>query len=165
MFEVLAYVYEHYFCEDSFLEPAVLTRKLNAVGFEPDEIGAAVVWLSELNTAARGSRGSAVTPPAERPEPWLKEPQPTSVRIYSAVEQRRLGAKGMGYLVFLESAGLISAPLREVVIDRVLAAPIGSVDMLGLKTILLMVFWSFGCAPGELLLDELCEDNSDRLAH
>jgi Smg protein len=29
----------------------------------------------------------------------------------------------------------------------------------------LMVFWSAGIEPDALVLDELCEDNQDRLAH
>jgi Smg protein len=34
-----------------------------------------------------------------------------------------------------------------------------------LKIIILMVYWSFGEEPDALILDELCEDSEERLAH
>ena len=34
-----------------------------------------------------------------------------------------------------------------------------------LKIIVLMVYWSFGQEPDALVLDELCDDASDRIAH
>lgn len=165
MFDVLVFVYENY-CGDSYPEPAHLKRKLNAVGFEPDEIGDAVAWLNGLNSAARGSQGFAGAAPKVAIEPWLREPQPTSTRIYSAFEHRQLGSRCLGYLSFLETAGALSAPMREVAIDRALAAPGGSIGLDDLKTIVLMVFWSFGVEPSELILDELCDGtHADRLAH
>lgn len=165
MFEVLVFVYENYYAGENYPEPALLERKLNAVGFESDEIEEALIWLQGLHTAARGSFGFAGPLPQTPPEPWLREPQPTSVRIYSPMEQRHLGPQCLGYLSFLESAGVLPAPMREVVMDRALAAPGDPVTLDDLKTIVLMVFWSFGQEPGELLLDELCDDSEDRVAH
>jgi Smg protein len=34
-----------------------------------------------------------------------------------------------------------------------------------LKIIVLMVYWSFGLEPDALVLDELCDDPGNRLAH
>ena len=59
MFEVLVFVYENYYAGENYPEPALLERKLNAVGFEADEILDAIAWLQGLNTAARGSQGFA----------------------------------------------------------------------------------------------------------
>ena len=47
MFEVLAYVYENYWSGDACPEWEHLERKLNAVGFEADEIQAALIWLAK----------------------------------------------------------------------------------------------------------------------
>ncbi|MBC7621290.1 MAG: DUF494 domain-containing protein [Candidatus Saccharibacteria bacterium] len=165
MFDVLVFVYENYYAGDSYPEPAHLKRKLNAVGFEADEIEEAVDWLHGLNIAARGSHAFAGTAQKLAPEPWLRKAQSTSTRIYSVFEQRQLGPQCLGYLSFLESAGVLTPPMREVIIDRTLAAPGGSIGMDDLKTIVLMVFWSLGLEPSELVLDELCDDNQDRLAH
>jgi len=165
MFEVLVFVYENYYTGDSCPEPDHLERKLSAVGFESDEIDEALTWLKGLNTAARGSQGFAGTAPQVPPEPWLREPRPTSIRIYSTAEQNHLGQRCLGFISFLESAGVLPAPMREVVMDRAMAAPGEPVTLDDLKIIILMVYWSFGQEPDALVLDELCDDCSDRVAH
>lgn len=165
MFEVLVFVYENYFAGDSCPEPAHLERKLCAVGFDAEEIADAMSWLKGLHAAARGSVRSTATAQPNPPEPWLREPSATSVRIYTALEQSHLGPQCMGFLYFMESAGVLAAPMREVVIDRCMAAPGGPVALDDLKTIILMVYWSFGEEPDALVLDELCDDPADRVAH
>jgi Smg protein len=165
MFEVLVFVYENYYTGDSCPEPAHLERKLSAVGFESDEIGDALDWLNGLNTAARNSIGFSGPPQAAPPEPWLREPSPTSVRIYPPAEQDHLGPHCLGFINFLESTGVLPASMREVVIDRAMAAPGEPVALDDLKIIILMVYWSFGQEPDALILDELCADASERVAH
>ncbi|MGI9134208.1 MAG: DUF494 family protein [Rhodoferax sp.] len=165
MFEVLVFVYENYYAGDSCPEPEHLERKLSAVGFEAEEIDDAMAWLQALNTAARGSQGFAGAAQHAPPEPWLREPAATSVRIYSPYEQRHLGAQCLGFISFMESSGVLPAPMREVVIDRAMAAPGAPVALDDLKIIVLMVYWSFGQEPDALVLDELCEDTSGRVVH
>ena len=46
-----------------------------------------------------------------------------------------------------------------------MAAPGGPVALDELKVIILMVFWSFGLEPDALVLDELCDHSSERIAH
>ena len=48
--------------------------------------------------------------------------------------------------------------MREIVIDRAMAAPGDPVSLDELKIIVLMVYWSFGQEPDALVLDELCDD-------
>jgi Smg protein len=55
--------------------------------------------------------------------------------------------------------------MREIVVDRAMAVTDHPVELDDLKIIVLMVFWSAGIEPDALVLDELCEDNQDRLAH
>lgn len=168
MFEVLVFVYENYYTGDSCPEPAHLERKLNAVGFDTEEIADALAWLSGLNTAARASIGFVSTSASQLPppEPWLREPCSTSVRIYPVAEQNHLGSECLGFISFLESAGVLPASMREVVIERAMAAPGAPVSLDDLKIIILMVYWSFGQEPDALVLDELCDDNTElRVAH
>lgn len=167
MFEVLVFVYENYYAGDSCPEPAHLERKLNAVGFDAEEVSDAMAWLKELNAAAHGSvrSATAATTLPNPPEPWLREPSADSVRIYTLAEQNHLGSQCIGFICFMESAGVLRAPLREVVIDRCMAAPGRPVSLDDLKTIILMVYWSFGEEPDALVLDELCDDPTDRIAH
>jgi len=155
MFEVLAFVYENYDPGESCPEAAHLQRKLSAVGFESDEIGEALTWLE-------GLEGAAHAPPML---PWLMQPLPGSVRIYPRHEQNHLGLESLGFLSFLESACQMPPELREVVIERAMAAPGGPVALDDLKIIVLLVYWRFGQEPDALLLDELCGDDSERVLH
>ncbi|TAH13583.1 MAG: DUF494 domain-containing protein [Curvibacter sp.] len=169
MFEVLAFVYENYSAVEGCPEPLHLQRKLSAVGFEADEIEDALVWLQGLNRAAlrvppkSASEVEAVVSPVT--ESWLRQPLATSVRIYPLYEQIHLGPQCLGFIRFLESVKVLPAHLREVVIDRAMAAPGGPVELDDLKLIILMVFWGFGLEPDALILDELCDDVTERVAH
>ena len=169
MFEVLAFVFENYAHGQACPELAHLERKLNAVGFETDEIQEALAWLDDLNLAARGLQ-PASTEQTDEPTatPLLPErltQSPNSMRVYASVEQNHLGPDCLGFITFLESAGVLPAYMREIVMDRAMAAPGSPVPLDDFKIIVLMVYWSLGLEPDALVLDELCEDQALRVAH
>ena len=85
--------------------------------------------------------------------------------IYTDAEREVLGDDSLGFITFLESSGVLPAPMREMVIDRAMAVGSGSMDLEDLKIIVLMVFWSLGEEPDALVLDELFVDPEDRLIH
>jgi Smg protein len=164
MFEVLVFVYEHYWRGDACPELQQLGRRLSAHGFEPDEIHDALVWLDGLTLAAQ----SASLDPSE-PQDGAAQAACAqslgSMRVYSVAEQDHLGAQCLGFVSFLESSGVLPAAMREIVIDRAMAAPGDPVSVDDLKIIVLMVYWSFGQEPDALVLDELCDPADGRLAH
>lgn len=171
MFEVLVYVYENYWQGDACPELPRLSRKLSAAGFDAEEIQEALAWLDGLNIAAQGaqidrpvqtSSGAAGAPCAV---PGIQPQSANSLRIYSVAEQRHLGAQSLGFVSFLESSDVLPPPMREIVIDRAMAAPGDPVALDDLKIIVLMVYWRFGEEPDALVLDELCDDAQFRLAH
>lgn len=155
MFEVLVFVYENYWRGDACPELPQLGRKLSAVGFDAHEIEDALHWLDGLNLAAVAEASNSPVHPQSA----------HSLRVYSAQEQDHLGAKCLGFVSFLESAGVMTASLREIVIDRAMAAPGGPVSVDDLKIIVMMVYWRFGQAPDALVLDELTDDRNARVAH
>ena len=180
MFEVLVYVYENYWHGNACPELNRLSRKLSAAGFEPEEIHEALVWLDGLNFAAQSTR---VVDSLPSPTPVVdaalssRESEPhfeatairtqsgDSLRVYSVAEQAHLGAQCLGFICFLESSGVLPPHMREIVIDRAMAAPGEPVTLDDLKIIVRMVYWSFGEEPEALILDELCEDADARVAH
>ena len=83
----------------------------------------------------------------------------------AAVAQAKVGEQSIGFIAFLESAGVLPPPMREMVIDRASAIPGGPLDLEDLKIIVLMVFWSLGEEPDALILDELFVDEADRITH
>ena len=150
MFDVLVYLYETYWRPDACPEPAQLQRKLSAVGFEKDEIQEALNWLEGLASQAQAG------PSALRS---------TSHRVYTSDELRHLGDESIAFVSFLTSAGVLTPALREIVIDRAMAAGESPIPLEDLKIIVLMVFWSLGEEPDALILDELFVDPEDRLIH
>ncbi len=166
MFQVLVFVYENYWRGDACPELEQLGRKLSAHGFEAEEIHDALVWLDGLNFAAQATRQllpEGVQPASDDCSPDRQSAH--SLRVYSVAEQDHLGAQCLGFITFLESAGVLPAALREIVVDRAMAAPGRPVSLDELKIIVLMVYWSFGTEPDALVLDELCDDAEGRLAH
>jgi len=163
MFEVLVFVYENYWRGDACPEAQQLGRRLSAHGFEPAEIQDALVWLDGLQCAAQSTRlPGEMTGLAETASPLQ---HCNSMRVYSVAEQDHLGAECLGFVSFLESSGVLPAAMREIVIDRAMAAPGDQVTLDDLKIIVLMVYWSVGEEPDALVLDELCDDTQDRVAH
>ena len=150
MFDVLVYLYENYWRPDACPEHAQLTRKLTSVGFENEEIEDALAWLDGVAAAARSE---------------VVDQAPGNVRLYAPSEKDRLGEESIGFLTFLESAGVLTAHMREMVIERASAIPGGTIELEDLKIIVLMVFWSLGEEPDALILDELFVDEEDRLIH
>jgi len=175
MFEVLVYVYENYWEGEACPKLEQLSRRLTAVGFEAGEIEEALVWLNGLNIAAQSTQiflNESVLPVAadqrtsEDPlEKRIRAQSPGSMRIYSVLEQEHLGAEALGFVSFLESSGVLPSHMREIVVDRAMAAPGNPVTLDDLKIIVLMVYWSFGEEPDALVLDELCDDTESRVAH
>ena len=151
MFDVLVYLYENYWRPDACPDHEQLTRKLSSVGFESDEIQEALSWLDGVATVAQAYRSASRARTAC-----------ASIRRPS----RSISAKqSIGFISFLESAGVLPPPMREMVIDRANAIPGGPLDLEDLKIIVLMVFWSLGEEPDALILDELFVDDEDRLIH
>jgi Smg protein len=150
MFDVLVYLYENYWRPDACPDHRQLTRKLSAAGFETDEIKEALAWLDGLAASAQAVRDT------ERAD---------SMRVYTATERETLGDDAIGFISFLESAGVLPPAMREMVLDRAAAAGAGPMDLEQVKIIVLMVFWSLGEEPDALILDELFVDPQDRLIH
>jgi Smg protein len=150
MFDVLVYLYENYWRPDACPDYDQLTRKLSAVGFESDEIEEALHWLDGLaHSAAATASGQS----------------DQGIRVYLPKEQDMLGDDSIGFISFLESAGVLPPPMREMVIDRATAIGAGPLDLEDLKIIVLMVFWSLGEEPDALILDELFVAPEERLIH
>jgi Smg protein len=152
MFDVLVYLYENYFRPDACPDADTLARKLSAAGFEGEEINDALSWLSGLASATQTTI------------PMVYSGR-SSFRVFADQEYERLGSESIGFLCFLDSAGVISPVLREIVVERALATDETPVPLDKLKIIVLMVLWSQGEEPDALILEELLEDGETPQFH
>lgn len=154
MFEILVYLYETYYRPDACPDTAALVKKLSAVGFPEDEISEALDWLTGLANTSDQSLSLF--------------PISGGFRIYAAQEIDALGTPAIGFIQFLESAGLLNSRQREIVIERALAAHESPLPLDKLRIIVLMMLWSQGTEPDMLMFDELLlsdDDNAARLLH
>ena len=176
MFEVLVFVYENYWQGDHCPELEHLGRKLSAHGFDDDEIDQALHWLDGLSQATQGVQidklaadGSAATITVHSDaDDNMLAPSADAMRVYTVAEQDQLGAACLGFISFLESARALPPRMREIAIDRAMAAPTAVGEPVALdefKIIVLMVYWSTGVEPDALVLDELCDQDAGRVAH
>ena len=154
MFDILVYLYETYYRPDACPEPAALARKPSAVGFDDVEISEALVWLTDLTEMAGDDTATAFTS--------------SGTRFYVQREYDALGSAAVGFVQFLESAGVLSPVQREIVIERALALEESPVGLGKLKIIVLMLLWSQGKEPDALMFDDLFgsdDEQAPRLLH
>ena len=127
--DVLLFLFEHYFSDDADLvrDRDSLQTGLLEAGFSPAEIHKAFEWLDEL---------------AEQ-RPTVATARPGGpVRLYTAAEYAKLDAEGVGFLMFLEQSGVLSAEQRELAVDRAMALDQDDVDLDDLKWVVLMVLFN-----------------------
>jgi len=127
-----------------------LTKKLAAAGFDEDEISEAISWLQDLQTITQGARS-------------IRDESQGAFRVYAGFETHRLGTPAISFLSFLEGAGQLAPAQREIVIERALALNDSPLPLNKLKVIVLMVLWSQSAEIDILLLEELLDDDEQRL--
>ena len=172
--DVLLYLFEYYMADnpgqplDSDRE--TLESRLVEAGFTTAEIRKAFGWMDTLwqrrslmpMSLQQARAELAGHPPAESlHEALIAQPaRLPSIRLYVGEELARLDADCRGFLLFLESVGILSPVNRELVIERVLALPEEELDVERLKWLVLLVLFS---QPGEeeayAWMEELIYDN------
>jgi Smg protein len=152
MFEILVYLFENYYQTDHYPGQDALARKLAAAGFEHDDISDALAWLQGLSAAEASTLPDSLA-------------ESTAFRGYAEVEATKLGVEGRGFLAFLEGAAVLTPLLREIIIERAMALPEGSVGIEKLKVIVLIVLWSQKHSIDSLILEELLSVRAQLLLH
>ncbi|WP_455206047.1 DUF494 family protein [Kaarinaea lacus] len=131
LFDVLMYLFENYMDDDSpiYSDPEKIKLQLSDAGFRKSQINKAFNWLEDL---AQGQE--------DRVQPL--DSHPHSVRIYNSSEIKKLDQECRGFLSYLEQAGVIDGPVRELVLDRVMALESDEIDLDQLKWVVLMVLFN-----------------------
>jgi len=148
------YLFENYMDEGPDFPPdqETLTSELTEAGFARGEISKAFSWLEtlsrarhELQSVSAGSGG---------------------MRHYHPAESSRLDKKCRGFLQQMESAGVLDAVTRELVLDRVMALGTGDISLEQLKWVMWMVlFHQPGQEYAHSVLEELVFDEREGYLH
>ncbi|KPK34852.1 MAG: hypothetical protein AMJ66_02790 [Betaproteobacteria bacterium SG8_40] len=142
MFDILVYLVENYFHNGQLPDAETITKRLSAAGFEDDDISEALTWLSGFGQPEESDGDEAFA-------------QSRGFRIYAEEELTNLTVEARGFIIFLQDSDIISAPQRELIIERVLALPETSVDLERIKLIVLMVLWNQQQSVDSLVLELL----------
>jgi Smg protein len=152
MLEVLAYLYETYYRPELFPEMATLSKTLAEVGFKETEIEDALNWLDHLAETTETF--------AERhPE---RDSFSSALRVYAPLEQAILGPEAIGFILSLETAGILDPVQREIVIERALDSGISPVPVEKLRLVVLFILWSQGEDTDIAMLHPAFTDNEIR---
>ncbi|HEX5162224.1 MAG TPA: DUF494 domain-containing protein [Steroidobacteraceae bacterium] len=134
--DILIYVFDQYMLAElpEVPERETLAADLERAGFGRHDVERALDWLADL----AGERS--------RPEITANR----AIRVFSELEVERIPAACRGYLLQLETDGILSPLQREIVIDRLVALESDKygdeVDIDRLKWLVLMVLSS---QPGQ----------------
>jgi Smg protein len=148
--DILIYVFDQYMLAEApeVPEREALAADLERAGFGRHNVERALDWLADLA--------------GERSRPDIELTQP-SLRVFSEDEVDRISTGCRGYLLQLESQGILSPLQREIVIDRLVALD-DDIDIDRLKWLVLMVLSS---QPGQeqacARMEDLVFDESDSL--
>lgn len=150
MYDILVFVFENCQQNEVAHDSERLAKKLSAAGFEDADISEALHWLAGVTRAPQASLISL--PGSGR-----------SFRAYAAREIAKLDAQCRGFLMSLEQGGIINAQMREVILERSLAAAGDSLTLEQLKLIVLMVLWNQQTPTSRLLAEDLFSAPDARL--
>ncbi|MDT8386914.1 MAG: DUF494 family protein [Thiogranum sp.] len=130
MFDVLMYLFEHYYMdEETDFSPdrESLHSELVEAGFPSSDINRAFEWLEDLSEQHH----------------QIDSPQTeNAIRLFSDRECERLDTESRGFLLFLEQMGILLPDARERVIERAMALETDDFDIGQLKWVILMVLFN-----------------------
>jgi len=131
--DILIHLFENFLDAEDEPEPSrdALKLELERAGYPEREVERALEWLEGL----ADDQGRSVDESTAR-----------AVRVFSGHEVARFDTAVRGYLVHLENIGILTAPQREVVIDRLLALDNEEIDVEQTKWVVMMVLFS---QPGQ----------------
>lgn len=140
MFEVLVYLFENYFEANIHPDQHTLAKELSAAGFEDADINGAFDWFDALEAMSQQETEANIASSG-------------ILRIYSEIETKKISSESLGFLMFLEQAGVLNPAQRELVIDRAMALP-EAISLEETKWIVLMALWNQGKAGDYLFVED-----------
>ncbi len=152
MYDIFVYLFENCRQADLAQNNDLIVRKLSAAGFDDTDISEALSWLAGV-----------VRTPHRCAARW---PEPArAFRVYAPKECAKLDAASRGLIMHLEAIGVLDPGLRELVIDRAMAAAGRALSIHQVRLIVLMVLWNLETPASRLMAEELLAPTQDRLAN
>lgn len=139
VFDVVAYITRTYGVDGGTAEDRRdLRDDLLDAGFEEDDVERALAWLRRL-------RGGPV--PGGQ---WTEAPA-TALRVATVEELQKVSAAARGFLLRLERAGILSAAMREAVLERALSLEVPEVGLEEARVLVALVLKASPAADDQLV--------------
>jgi len=129
--DILMYLFENYLDDgiESMSMDGSIHKELKRAGFSSNKIGKAFEWLKNLASLKEQSN-------------WDEDQQQISQRLFSQQECERLDLQARGFILYLESRGILNFQLREMVIDQAMALETRNIDLDQMQWVVLMVLFN-----------------------
>ncbi len=150
MYDIFVYLFENCHRADLSQDNELIAKKLSAAGFEESDISEALLWIAGVLHAPH--RNLAPLPGSKR-----------AIRAYAPKECAKLDPSCRGLVMHLEDIGVLDPVLRELVVDRAMAASGRNISLVQLKLIVLMVLWNLEAPSSRLIAEELLAPAESRL--
>jgi Smg protein len=152
MFAILVYLFENCRQADVAQNSELVAKKLSAAGFDDSDISETLAWLAGVLEAPH--RAGAPLPDASR-----------AMRVFAPRECAKLDAECLGFLMHLERSEVLDPGMRELVLDRVLAASTNALSLDQLKLIVLMILWNQQAPTSRLIAEDLLSTDTQHQSH
>jgi Smg protein len=129
MFDVIAFLIDNYFAHGNiFLANQSATTEM-FITFPKIAVQRTISWLEDLEYAQKNLCNHKQSPISTG----------MTFRYYSPHELNYLGSKAVGFISYLESAGILANQSRELLIDRLLAVDKTEITIKHIKWVTLIV--------------------------
>lgn len=129
MLDVLIYIFQHFMdkATGTLVKQVNLSAELERAGFRADEAMIATGVLESLGQTFQTSMRQQQSAGGQ------------ALRVYTLPEMQKIDIAGRGFLLFLDSLGVMSASHREWVIEQAMQLSVDTVTLEHLKWLILMV--------------------------
>lgn len=131
MFEVLVFMFENYFANQTMPDDATLEQELSEAGFEQNDILGAFDWYDVMKSMLNA------------PELDYAHHE-TATRLFTKSEFRKINTESLGFLIFLQQASVINDMERDLIIDRAMALKQSLITIEETRWITMMALWNKG---------------------
>ena len=142
MFELLIYMFENYLSSKNYIDYNNISLELKAAGFDNEDIEDAFDWFSQLKAMSDKN-------PTEK-----RSFQNENLRIFTDKEYKKIAADGLGFVLFLEQAKVLTPSEREIIIDRAMALNQNIITIDEVRWVVMMALWNNGKENDYLFVED-----------
>lgn len=146
-------MFENYLSSKNYIDYNNISLELEAAGFDNEDIEDAFDWLSQLKAMSDSSPSSVETFDNK------------NLRIFTDKECKKISADGLGFILFLEQAKVLTPAEREIIIDRTMALNQNIITIDEVRWVVMMALWNNGKENDYLFVEDALYRNDNLLIH